>query len=376
MTVPAYRPVWAEVDLDAIRANVRALRAFVAPSAVLAVVKADGYGHGAVAVGRAAVEAGASGLGVALVEEGVQLREAGIDAPVLVLSEPVPGAAQCVVEHRLTPVVYTTAGIEALAKAVVATGRDEPLGVHLKVDTGMHRVGAATRDALVLAQQVGEHGELRLEGVCTHFAVADEADNDYTDAQLHAFDDVLVELRKAGIRPSLVHTANTAAAIAFPAARRDLVRAGIGVYGIAPAPALDGRVELQPALSVKARVSYVKRLTAGSRVSYGLRYTLPADARIATVPIGYGDGVPRNLAHNGGEVLVHGRRCRIAGTVTMDQLMVDVGDLPAERGDEVVLLGTQGDATITAAEWAERLGTIAYEIVCGIGPRVPRSYVT
>jgi alanine racemase len=375
MTGPSYRPVWAEVDLDAVRANVRALRAFVAPSALLAVVKADGYGHGAIATGRAALDAGATWLGVALVEEGVQLREAGIEAPVLVLSEPVPDAATCVVEHRLTPVVYTSPGIEALAKAVVVTGLGEPLGVHLKVDTGMHRVGASTRDALLLAQQVTEHGELRLEGVCTHFAVADEPDNPYTDAQLRAFDDVLVELRKAGIRPSLVHTANTAAAIAYPQSRRDLVRAGIGIYGIAPAPALDGRVELQPALSVKARVSHVKHLTAGSQVSYGLRYTLPADARLATVPIGYGDGVPRNLAHNGGEVLVHGRRCRIAGTVTMDQLMVDVGDLPVERGDEVVLLGTQGEATITAAEWAERLGTIAYEIVCGIGPRVPRSYV-
>ncbi len=375
MTAPSYRPVWAEVDLDAIRANVRALRALVAPSALLAVVKADGYGHGAIAVGQAALEAGATWLGVALVEEGVRLREAGIDAPVLVLSEPTADAAACVVEHRLTPVVYTPAGIEALAKAVVARGLDEPLAVHLKVDTGMHRVGAATRDALVLAQQVGEHSELRLEGVCTHFAVADEPDNPYTDTQLRAFDDVLVGLRKAGIRPSLVHTANTAAAIAFPASRRDLVRAGIGIYGLAPAPALDGRVDLQPALSVKARVSYVKTLTAGSRVSYGLRYTLPADARIATVPIGYGDGVPRNLAHAGGEVLVRGRRCRIAGTVTMDQLMVDVGDLPVERGDEVVLLGTQGDATITAAEWAERLGTISYEIVCGIGPRVPRTHL-
>jgi alanine racemase len=171
-----------------------------------------------------------------------------------------------------------------------------------------------------------------------------------------------------------VHTANTAAALAFPTSRRDMVRAGIGIYGIAPAPVLAGVVALQPALAVKARVSHVKSLAAGTRVSYGLRYTLPADARVATVPVGYGDGVPRNLAQAGGEVLVRGRRCRIAGTVTMDQLMVDVGDLPVERGDEVVLIGAQGHEAITAAEWAERLGTIAYEIVCGIGPRVPRTY--
>jgi alanine racemase len=371
----SFRPVWAEVDLDAIRANVAALRAMVAPASVLAVVKADGYGHGAAPVGRAALEAGATWLGVALVEEGVALREAGVDAPVLVLSEPVPDAAACVVANRLTPVAYTSTGIEALAKAVAARGLGEPLAVHLKVDTGMHRVGAAVRDAAVLAQQIVDHSELRLEGVCTHFAVADEPDNPYTNAQLAMFDAVIAQLRELGIRPAMVHSANTAAALALPASRYDIVRAGIGVYGIAPVPALAGIVPLRPALAVKARVSHVKTLPAGSQVSYGLRYTLPADARIATVPIGYGDGVPRNLAHVGGEVLVRGRRRPIAGTVTMDQLMVDVGDLPVERGDEVVLLGCQGNDEITAAEWADRLGTIPYEIVCGIGPRVPREYV-
>jgi alanine racemase len=239
----------------------------------------------------------------------------------------------------------------------------------------MHRVGAAAHDAAALAQQVVEHGELRLEGVCTHFAVADEPDNPYTLQQLERFDAVLRDLATLGIDPGVVHTANTAGAIAFPSARRDLVRVGIGIYGIAPVDELDGRVPLQPALAVKACVSHVKTLAAGSAISYGLRYELQRDARIATVPIGYGDGVPRNLGAAGGEVLVHGRRCPIAGTVTMDQLMVDVGDLPVERGDEVVLLGKQGDASITAAEWAARLGTIPYEIVCGIGPRVPRRYV-
>jgi alanine racemase len=373
--VTSFRPVWAEVDLGAIRHNVHALRAAVAPSRVLAVVKADGYGHGALPAARAALDAGAASLGVALVEEGVALREGGIDAPVLVLSEPVPDAAACVVSHRLTPVVYTPGGVEALAKAVAERGRTEPLPVHLKVDTGMHRVGAATRDAVALAQQVSDHAELRLEGVCTHFAVADEPDDPYTNEQLARFDAALAELRALGIDPPVVHTANTAGALAFPRSRRDLVRAGIGVYGVPPAPALAGIVDLHPALVVKARVSHVKSLRAGSRVSYGLRYALPSDARIATVPIGYGDGVPRNLGHVGGEVLVHGRRCPIAGTVTMDQLMVDAGDLPVEPGDEVVLIGTQGRETITATEWAARLGTIAYEIVCGIGPRVPREYL-
>jgi alanine racemase len=373
--VNSFRPVWAEIDCSAVGENVRMLRETVAPARLLAVVKADGYGHGAVEVGRAALAAGATALGVALVEEGVTLREAGIDAPILVLSEPVPDAAACVVAHRLTPVVYTPLAIEALAKVVAAAGDGKALAVHVKVDTGMHRVGVSVRDAATIARCVLDHAELRLEGVCTHLAVADEVANPYSDAQLDQFDALLVQLRAAGVRPAVVHAANTAAAIAFPRSRYDIVRAGIGIYGIPPAPELDGRVALRPAMAVKAQVSYVKSLPRGERLSYGLRYELPHDARIATVPIGYGDGVPRNLAHGGGEVLVRGRRCPIAGTVTMDQLMVDVGDLPVERGDEIVLIGRQGDAEITATEWAQRLGTIAYEIVCGIGPRVPRRYV-
>jgi alanine racemase len=369
--VTVHRPVWAEIDLAAIRANVRALRAAVAPASVLAVVKADGYGHGAVPVARAALDAGATGLGVALVEEGVELRDADIEAPILVLSEPVPNAADAVVAYGLTPVVYTAHGIDALAKAV-ASGEAEPLGVHLKVDTGMHRVGCAPGEAVDLALHVVERPELTLAGVCTHFAVADEPGNDYTEAQRVRFESVLHELHEHGLEPPVVHAANTAAALAAPAARYDLVRAGIGIYGIAPDPALAGRVALQPAMTVKARVTFVKEVRAGARISYGLRYQTPFSTRLATVPIGYADGVPRELSHNGGEVLVRGRRCAIAGTITMDQLMVDVGELPVEPGDEVVLLGRQGSEEITAWDWAQRVGTIAYTIVCGIGPRVPR----
>ncbi len=368
------RLTWAEVDLAAVRDNVTALRALVAPARMLAVVKADGYGHGAVPVSRAALEAGADGLGVALVEEGVQLRDAGIDAPVLVLSEPVPAAAGVVVEHGLTPVVYTSTGIEALAKAVAVGGRGMPLDVHLKVDTGMSRVGCRMEDAFELAAKVVGLPELRLAGTCTHFAVADEPENPYTRLQIDRFDTVLAMLRSAGIDPGVAHACNTAGALAFPAARYDLVRVGIGVYGVPPATALAGAVALRPALSVKARVAFVKTVPARTGVSYGLRYETDRETRIATVPAGYADGVPRNLGHAGGVVLVHGQRCPIAGTVTMDQLMVDVGDLPVVTGDEVVLLGAQGDESVTADEWADRLGTIGYEIVCGIGPRVPRRY--
>jgi alanine racemase len=221
---------------------------------------------------------------------------------------------------------------------------------------------------------VVDRPELELAGICTHLAVADEPGNPYTLEQLARFDAVLDACRLRGLPTGTVHAANTAAAIEWPAARYDMVRVGIGCYGIAPADALDGRIELRPAMSVKARVSHVKAVPAGTRLSYGLRYETAHATRIATVPIGYADGVPRELPAHGGVALVHGRRCTIAGTVTMDQLMLDVGDLPVEVGDEVVLIGRQGDEEITAASWARAIGTVAYTIVCGIGPRVPRVY--
>ncbi len=372
---PSFRPAWGEVDLEAVRANVRTLARRAAPAQLLAVVKADAYGHGAVPVAEAALAAGASWLGVALVEEGAALREAGIDEPILVLSEPPAEAAETVVTRRLTPVVYTEAGIEALAKAVAEAAPEQPLPVHLKVDTGMHRVGCRPEDAIALVDALGARPELVLEGICTHFAVADEPHRPETLTQLVDFRALLDRLEAHGVRPPIVHAANSAAVLAFPESRFDLVRVGIALYGVAPSPRLAESVPLQPVLSLRAHVTYVKALPAGAGVSYGLRYTLTQPSRIVTVPVGYADGVPRNLGLHGGEVLIGGRRHPIAGAVTMDQLMVDVGDTPVDVGDEVVLLGGQGDDQIDAAEWAERLGTIAYEIVTGIGPRVPRRYV-
>jgi alanine racemase len=372
--VPGFRPAWVEVDLAALRHNVRVLRELADPAGVMAVVKADGYGHGAIPVARAAMEAGAAWLGVALVEEGVALRDAGVHAPIMVLSEPPLDAAPAVIANGLTPVVYTEAGIESLAKAASAAGCAAPLAVHLKVDTGMHRVGCSDRDARLLADAIRERDELTLGGVLTHFAVADEPDDPYTSLQLTRFDAVLAELARAGDTPGVVHAANSAATIAFPSARRDLVRCGIAIYGLAPAPIFDGALPLRPVMSFKAHVSHVKWLDRGERLSYGLRYELDRPGAVATVPVGYADGVPRQLAQRGGAVLVRGRRHPMAGTITMDQLLVDMGDAPVEPGDEIVLIGRQGESEITASEWAERLGTIAYEIVCGIGPRVPRGY--
>ena len=370
------RAVWSEVDLDAIRANVAALRELAAPALLLAVVKANGYGHGAVPAARAALDAGAEWLGIARVDEGVQLRADGIDAPIMLLSEPAPRAAARVVAHDLTPVVYTEAGIDALAKAVAGAGGTSPLDVHLKVDTGMHRVGCTPDDALALAQLVAGRDELTLAGICTHLAVADEPDNPYTAEQLARFDAVLDVLDGAGLRPPLAHAANSAGLLVVPGARYDLVRIGIACYGLPPAPALPGadRIVLRPALSLRARITMVKSLPPGARVSYGLRAEVGPSGRVATVPAGYADGVPRNLGLAGGEVLIGGRRRPIIGVVTMDQLLVDLGDTPAAPDDEVVLLGRQGAEEITATEWGQRLGTISYEIVTGIGARVPRTY--
>jgi alanine racemase len=371
MSGRSWRHAWAEVDLEAIGHNVEQLRRRVAPAALCAVVKADGYGHGAEPVARAALAAGAAWLAVALVEEGVALRDGGVGAPVLLLSEPPPEAMGEVAAHGLTPTVYTVAGIEAAAAAAGPEGLD----VHLKVDTGMHRVGAAPADAPALARAVLAAPRLRLAGLWTHLAVADEpARDDFTAGQLALFEEVR---RTVGTvqRALVAHAANSAAALAHPAARLDMVRCGIAMYGEPPGPARAGLVDLRPALSLRARVAMVRRLPVDEAVSYGLRYTVTAGSLVATVPLGYADGVPRRLSEVGGQVLVGGRRRPIAGTVTMDQLLVDCGrEGEVSPGDEVVLIGRQGGEEITAGEWADRLGTIAYEVLCGIGARVPRTY--
>jgi len=373
----ARRPLWAEVDQAALRDNARWLLARAAPARLCAVVKAFGYGHGPVRAAEAALAGGAAWLAVATVEEGVQLRQAGITEPVLLLSEPPPGSMADVVAWRLTPTLYTPGGVDAAARAVEGYGGRSPLPVHVKVDTGMHRVGADPDHAVAVATAVAAHAGLELEGLCTHFAVADEPLDPYTKQQLERFHDVVDRLAAAGVRPAMLHAANSAGAIAFPDARLDMVRCGIALYGLAPAPELaTACAGLRPAMSVKARVSFVKRVAAGERISYGLRYRFDRAANVATVPMGYADGLPRRLSATGGQVAIGGRLRPIAGTVTMDQITVDCGDDEVAPGDEVVLLGRQGDVEVTAWDWAERLGTVAYEVVCGISSRVPRDYVT
>ena len=371
------RRAWAEVDLGAVRHNAALLAELAAPAGLCAVVKAAGYGHGSVAVARAALEGGATWLAVAIVEEGEVLRRHDIDAPVLLLSEPPAAAMDDVVALALTPTLYTERGVEAAAKAVASAGAP-PLDVHVKVDTGMHRVGVDPDGAVAVAQAVAERPELNLAGLWTHFAVADEPGNAFTDEQCARFDAVVERLDALGLRPPLVHACNSAGALAVAAAHHDMVRCGIALYGVAPSPAMaavEAVAGLRPALSLRARVSYVRRVPAGEAVSYGLRRPLERESRVATVPVGYADGVPWRLGVTGGEVLIGGRRRPIAGSVTMDQILVDCGDdegvLP---GDEVVLIGRQGTEQVTAWEWATKVGTIAYEVLCGIGPRVPKVY--
>lgn len=365
----------AEIDSSAIAHNVSTIKTLVAPSRVWAVVKANGYGHGSVEVARAALAGGADGLCVALVDEGVVLRRAGITAPILLLSEQPHDQAPYIVGYGLTPTVTTTMGAAAIGSAGAQQGRAVP--VHLKVDTGMHRVGVSPREALHLARYIDSHEGLDLEGVYTHFAVADDPAHPANAAQSGLFDDVVSALRADGIAPRIVHAANSAAALAAPATRLDMVRVGIALYGLEPGPGVAHLCTgLRPAMRLVARVSAVRWIESGEAVSYGLRRPVGTRSLIATVPIGYADGVPRSLWSTGVGALVGGIVRPFAGTITMDQIMLDCGDdSSVAPGDEVVLIGSQGTESITADDWARALGTIGYEIVCGIAPRIARRHV-
>lgn len=368
------RWAWAEVNLGLIQHNVAIIAQRIAPTDVWAVVKANGYGHGSVPVAQAALAAGARGLCVAIVDEGVLLRRSGIQAPILVLSEQPAEMAELLVGYALTPTVTTTRGAAAIAAAAQTTGRD--VGIHIKVDTGMHRMGAQPSEVLGIAQYASSHPQITVEGVYTHFAVADEPSHPANVRQLDTFRTVLDGLAARGINPPVVHAANSAAALVNADSRFTMARIGIATYGLLPGRGVEEECRgLIPAMSLKARVSAVRWVEAGEAVSYGLRTPVSQQTLIATVPIGYADGVPRRLGAAGASVLLNGVPRRIAGTVTMDQIMVDCGnDSSVSVGDEVVLIGRQGEHTVTADDWAEMTDTIGYEIVCGVSPRIFRRY--
>ncbi len=381
------RPVWAEIDLGAVRHNAAVLRRAADPAALCAVVKADGYGHGAVAVARAALEGGASWLAVATPEEGVALLDAGIGAPVLVLSEPPPDAMVDVAGRGLTLTLYSRPGVAAAAAAAARAG--VVIDVHVKVDTGMHRVGADPAELVDIVGAVAAEPSLRFAALWTHFPVADGVgpeDRSFTEHQIHGLVAARDLLAGAGHVPPLLHAANSAGTLAYPAARLDLVRCGIALYGVSPFPVVDavvaaamadtGAAALRPVLSWRAKVTLVRELDAGEQPSYGRLSGLAVRSTVATVPLGYADGVPRRYFSSGGTVLVGGRPRRLAGMVTMDQIVVDCGpDGGVSVGDDVVLIGEQGDASLTATDWAATLDTIEHEVFCGIGARVPRVVV-
>jgi alanine racemase len=380
--VSVIRPAYAEIDLDAIAHNARVLSRIAGSAQLCAVVKADGYGHGAVPVASELRRSGVALLAVALVTEGVELREGGVDGAVLVLSECPDDQVDLAVEAGLTLTVYSAGAVAAAEAAARRHGRRVP--VHLKLDTGMHRVGVDHCELLAIARQVCASDDLELEGFFTHLAVADDPDDPYTAIQLDRFAAARAELAAEGITPPLVHAANSAATIVRPDARLDLVRCGISCYGHLPAAAVGPSMRhavgtgdhLTPAMSIHARVSFVRQLGVGERPSYGRTLPLAADSFVATIPIGYADGLPRALGATGGAVLIGGVRRPLAGTVTMDQILVDCGPSgDVHVGDEVVLIGRQGGAEITAEEWATRTDTIVYEVLCRIGPRLPRRYV-
>jgi alanine racemase len=368
------RWAWAEVHTGLISHNVAIVAQRTAPVQVWAVVKANGYGHGAIQVANAALAGGATGLCVAIVDEGVALRRAGITAPILLLSEQPAELADLIVGYQLTPTVTTTRGAAVLAAS--ASAADQTVKIHIKVDTGMHRVGVAPNEVVSLASFISSYESLTIEGVYTHFAVADDPSHVANASQLSAFNTVLDDLSSRGINPPLVHAANSAAALANEASRFTMVRLGIAMYGLRPgAGVAELCAGLIPALSLKARVSAVRWVEAGEAVSYGLVRPLTKGSLIATVPIGYADGVPRALGRTNIQVLLNGVPRSFAGTITMDQLMIDCeSDSSITVGDEVVLIGKQGEHSVTADDWAEALGTIGYEIVCGISPRIFRRY--
>jgi alanine racemase len=361
------------VDLDAIRHNAGAARDVVgADCMVMAVVKAQAYGHGAVAVARAALEAGADWLGVARVREGVQLRDAGFHAPILVLGPMASDEIPAMVERGLRPTLVSLEQVTAVAAAAQKAGRVVP--VHLKVETGLGRYGAPVDEVLSWMPRAAGLPGLEWEGLCSHFATADEDDPTYARAQLAAFQSARRRLERAGFWFPVSHMAASAAMLGMEESHMDMVRVGLSLYGLYPSQRLASRAALRPALSLHGRVARVFRLRAGQSVGYGRTFVADRPLDVALIPIGYADGLPRSHS-NRGFVLINGRRAPLVGRVSMDQCVVDVtGCGPVHEGDPVVVIGSQGEETISCEEFAKRSGTISYEVLTSLGCRLPRVY--
>ncbi|HET9493268.1 MAG TPA: alanine racemase [Chloroflexia bacterium] len=371
------RPVRATIDLSAVAANTRAVKRLVGPRCrVMAVVKADGYGLGAQWVSMAAIEGGASWLGVACVDEGIQLRRAGYTGPLLVMSYVPPEEAAAAVAHRLTLVLHNARTGYALVREAERRGLGPgSVAVHVKVDTGLGRFGCMPHELSPLLDELRRLPAIRAEGLMTHFADADSPDLSFAREQLRLFNQLRAEAEARGHTFDLVHAANSAAAISLPESRLDMVRVGILLSGHVPSAHLAGDLDLRPAIRLTARLARVFEAPEGYCVGYGRTWRAPCPSLVGLVPVGYADGYSRQIS-NRGQVLVKGVRCPVVGRVSMDQIGVDLSAVPGvAEGDEVVLIGRQGEEEIDAADLARWAGTISYEVLCGLSPRVPRTYV-
>ncbi len=375
--------VWRQIDLDAIAHNLKTLKALTKTgTAVMAVVKADAYGHGAVRVAKKALESGATHLAVARLHEALELRQAGINAPILMFGYILESAVDQLMALDITPTVSDLETAGMLSERAVARGTR--IKIHLKVDTGMGRLGilpdsrrpdSEKNVALAEVSTISALPGLELEGIYTHFAAADTRDKGYADYQIQTFMDFMDGLKHLGIEFPLVHAANSAALIDLPGAHFNMVRVGIAMYGLAPSGDVDIRsLGLRPAMEIRSIVTSVKKVPESFKVSYGMTYETEKETVIAAVPIGYADGFSR-LFSSRGEMIVRGKKAPIAGRVCMDQTLIDVGEIPGVRpGDGVTILGTQADQRITADEMAETIGTINYEVVSSLTARVPKIY--
>jgi len=380
--------IWAEIDLKAYAHNIRELRRIARPEArLMAVVKANGYGHGAVEAARTALVNGASALGVARLHEAVQLREAGLDAPILIFGYSPLESADTLIDYELTQTVYSSRTAAALSERTERRGKK--IKIHIKIDSGMGRLGLLFADAagsgpgkdagaacLRAVEAISRLAGLEVEGIFTHFATADSADKSFAYRQLERFLDFLAILRRAGLNPPIAHAANSGALIDMPESHLDMVRPGIATYGLYPSDEVNkNSVGLIPVMALKSRIIHLKKVPAGFSISYGSTYRTEKDTTIATVPVGYADGLNRLLS-SAGHMLVGGQKMPIVGRVCMDLTMLDVGGLAgAAIGDEVVVFGKQANAAITADEIASKINTINYEIVTSIAGRVPRVYL-
>ncbi|WP_104371056.1 alanine racemase [Desulfocucumis palustris] len=366
------RPVWAEVNLPAISQNLRRVKALLKPgTAFCAVVKADAYGHGAPAVARTALEAGADRLAVAILGEALELRRSGFDSPILILGYTPPEQASLVVAHGLTQTVFSIEDARALSAAARSAGTKAK--VHIKIDTGMSRIGIKPEDAGQFAEALGAMPGLEIEGVFSHFASADSGDKTFAQEQYNNFLQAVDRIKAGGIEIKIRHMANSAATVDMPETHLDMVRAGIVLYGHWPSPEVERKIRLRPAMALKARVAFVKEVPPDTPVSYGCTYVTRTSATIATLPLGYADGWPRRLSGRG-SVFIRGRRAPIVGIVCMDQCMVDVTGIPGVRsGDQALLFG---GPELPLEEVAKCLDTISYEMLCLLSKRVPRVYVT